>query len=184
MIFLENSVAMMIATVDIAQLPAQVTAAVAMLDFINNYVMIGTTYLSLGIEWSGLLHCVYLVQYGFSFFLINNNNNKKVDDPNEIESSPSHTQTQTQTLGQQLFFGGRVLLSLAVLGFAVAVTISALLEGKSGMGDSLSPAVSLILFFALLCVVGVMEGMQISAFALLNMSEEELSHHPTAHKNW
>jgi hypothetical protein len=36
MIFLDNSIALMITTIDIGQLPAQVNAAVAMLDFINN----------------------------------------------------------------------------------------------------------------------------------------------------
>ena len=37
-----------------------------MLDFINNYFMLFSTYFSLFIEFTGLLHGVYLVQYLFS----------------------------------------------------------------------------------------------------------------------
>jgi len=39
---------------------------VCMLDFMNNYFMLMTTYISIGIEFSGLLHAVYLVQFAFS----------------------------------------------------------------------------------------------------------------------
>ena len=65
-IFLTNGVAMMITTIVIGQLTSQVNAALCMIDFINNYFMLLTTYASLVIEYSGLLHCVYLVQIGFA----------------------------------------------------------------------------------------------------------------------
>ena len=65
-IFLRNGVAMMFITIVIGQLASQVNAAVCMLDFINNYFMLMTTYISIGIEFSGLLHAVYLVQFAFS----------------------------------------------------------------------------------------------------------------------
>jgi len=57
---------MMITTIVLGQLVSQVNAAVCMLDFVNNYFMLFTTYVSLGIEYSGLLHSAYLVQIGFS----------------------------------------------------------------------------------------------------------------------
>ena len=65
-VFLDNGVAMMITTIVLGQLTSQINAAVCMLDFVNNYFMLFTTYVSLGIEYSGLLHSVYLVQYGFA----------------------------------------------------------------------------------------------------------------------
>ena len=64
-IFLENGVAMMITTIVLGHLTSQVNAAVCMLDFLNNYFMLFTSYVSLGIEASGLLHTVYLVQLLF-----------------------------------------------------------------------------------------------------------------------
>jgi len=166
-IFLGNSVAAMVTTITVGQLPPQVLAAVSLLDFINNYVMIATTYISLAIEFSGLLHAVYLIQYAFAFATGTN-----------VESNES-----PRTLLQGIFFWVRVVFSLYVLGFALAVTISALLEGKSGMWDGISPGVSLFIFFLLLCFVGMMEGMQIAAFSLMNMPDEELSRHAMAHKN-
>jgi hypothetical protein len=65
-ILLRNSLALMIITIIIGQLTSQVNAAVCMIDFINNYFMLFTTYLSLAVEFSGLLHSVYLVEKAFS----------------------------------------------------------------------------------------------------------------------
>ena len=47
---------MILATVNIGQLTAQVNAADCMLDFINNYFMLFSTYFSLFIEFTGFLH--------------------------------------------------------------------------------------------------------------------------------
>jgi len=166
-IFLENGVALMITTVDIGQLPSQVNSAVCMLDFINNYFMLFTVYVSLGIEFSGLLHSVYLVQYAFASF----------------NGAPIRSNEPPRTMMQKIFFATRVLISITILIFALAVTIQALLEGKSGMWEGVSVTASMFIFFSLLCLVGIMEGMQIAAFALLNKSEDELSIHKIAHAN-
>jgi hypothetical protein len=180
MIFLDNSIALMITTIDMGQLPAQVNAAVAMLDFINNYTMIVTTYISLGIEFSGLLHCVYLVQYGFAYFITKSKTKTGDNSNEEIEISES---SRNNTITKKIFFWLRVLISLCVLCFALAVTVTALLEGKSGMWNGVSPALSIIIFFCLLCLVGLMEGLQIAAFALLNTPNNELLEYKIAHKN-
>jgi hypothetical protein len=180
MIFLDNSIALMITTIDMGQLPAQVNAAVAMLDFINNYTMIVTTYISLGIEFSGLLHCVYLVQYGFAYFITKSKTKTSDNSNEEIEISES---SRNNTITKKIFFWLRVLISLCVLCFALAVTVTALLEGKSGMWNGVSPALSIIIFFCLLCLVGLMEGLQIAAFALLNTPNNELLEYKIAHKN-
>jgi len=65
LVFLKNGAAMIIVTIVLGQLTSQVNAAVSMLDFINNYFMTFTSYVSLFIEFSGLLHSVYLFQTFF-----------------------------------------------------------------------------------------------------------------------
>jgi len=57
---------MMITAIIAGQLTSQVNAAVCMLDFVNNYFMLFTTSVSLGIEFSGWLHSVYLAQIACS----------------------------------------------------------------------------------------------------------------------
>ena len=166
-IFLDNGVAMMITTIIVGQLTSQVNAAVCMLDFINNYFMLFTSYVSLGIEFSGLLHAVYLVQIGFS----------------KLKGTPIESNEPPRSVGQNIFFWVRVLMSTAILGFSLAVTFKALFEGKSGMWKGVPTWASVIIFFLLLCVVGMMEGMQIAAFALINMPEEELQSHAVAYTN-
>lgn len=67
-VFLGSGLALILITIMLGQLTAQVNAANCMMDFINNYFMLCSTYVSLGIEFSGLLHCVYLVQLLFAKF--------------------------------------------------------------------------------------------------------------------
>ena len=177
-ILVQNGVAMMISTIDVGQLPSQVNAAVSMLDFINNWAMMATTNLSLTIESSGLLHCVYLVQMGFS-----------VLSGNELSTSASTSMTQKQqqqqgpTRSPWVFWYLKLTISLAVVSLALAVTMEALHNGQSGMWNGVSPLTSILIFFGLLSVVGLLEGLQIAAFALLNMPEDELRNHTIAYKN-
>ena len=166
-IFLDTGVSLMLVAIILGQLTAQVNAANCMLDFINNYVMVFTTYVSLLIEQSGLLHSVYLVQWMFA---------KLAGNPMESNEEPRGTI-------QNIFFGGRVIFSLLVLGFAFAVTLQALFEGKTAMWDGVPEAVSVVLLFLLMAIVGMMEGMQIALFAVINVPEEELQQHKVAHNN-
>jgi hypothetical protein len=57
---------LIIVTIIMGQLTSQVNAAVCMIDFLNNYFMLLTIYVSLFIEMTGLVHSVYLVQMFFS----------------------------------------------------------------------------------------------------------------------
>lgn len=68
-------------------------------------------------------------------------------------------------------------MSCAALGYAFAVTLAALFQGKTTMWAGVPGFVSVIILFILMCFVGMMEGMQIALFAVLNMPEEELKHH-------
>ena len=166
-VFLDNGLAMMMTTIIIGQLTSQVSAAVCMLDFINNYFMTFTSYVSLGIEFSGLLHCVYLVQMFFS----------------KITGKPVESNEPPRNGAQNLFFWARVLMSTAILAFALAVTIQALFDGNSGIWNGIPSVVSIIIFFLLLGVVGLMEGMQIAAFALINVPEKDLKQYSVAYSN-
>ena len=138
-----------------------------MLDFINNYSMLVTTYVSLAIEMSGLLHSVYLVQIIFA----------------KLAGNPIESNEEPRTLLQNVFFWGRVLMSLVVLGFAFAVTLQALFDGNTAMWNGVPEAVSVVILFILMAFVGMMEGMQIALFSAVNLAEEELQQHKVAHTN-
>jgi hypothetical protein len=166
-IFIENGLAMVITTIVIGQLTGQVNAAVCLLDYINNYFMLFTVYVSLFIEFTGLLHSVYLVQMFFA----------------AITGKPVESKEPPRTFLMKIFFWFRILLSLTILSFSLAVTMKALFDGNSGMWAGVPPAASVVIFFLLMCVVGMMEGMQIAAFALLKLPEDDLKHHALAYKN-
>lgn len=166
-IFMNTGVALMLVTVVIGQLTAQVNAASCMLDFLNNYFMLFTSCVSLVIELSGLLHSVYLVQILFA----------------KLTGTPIGTKEKPRNALQKAFFWGRVLVSLSLLAFAFAVILAALVGGNTAMWDGVPTAVSIAIFFLLMCFVGLMEGMQIALFAVLNLPDHELSQHPVAHAN-
>jgi len=166
-IFIGSGVAMMLTTIIIGQLTAQVNAANCMLDFINTYFMLFSTYVSLFIEFSGLLHSVYLVQYFFAL----------------ITGEPVKSKEEPRSAIANIFFWARVLISLALLGFSLAVTLSALFQGKTTIWKGVPSAVGVIVFFALMCFVGMMEGMQIAMFAVVNMPKEELESAAVAKAN-
>ena len=165
-IFLGTGLALILTTITLGQLIAQVNAATCMLDFINNYFMLFTVYVSLAIETSGLLHSVYLVQIIFAKIA-----GKQEDADAAKKSGPA-----------KFLFWIRVLISLVILGFSFAVTLSALFKGKTTMYEGVPEVVSVIIFFVLMCYVGFMEGMQIALFAVVNMPQEELEKHAQAKK--
>ena len=166
-VFFGSGIALMLTTIVIAQLTAQVNGANCMLDFINNNFILFSSWVSLGIEYSGLLHSVYLVQMIFS----------------SITGTPVESNEPPRNAVHNIFFWGRVLMSLAILGFSLAVTLQALFDGNSGMWDGVPAAASVIIFFLLLAFVGMMDGMQVAAFAVVNIPEGELAIHTIAHNN-
>lgn len=165
-IFLGTGIALILTTIMLGQLTAQVNASNCMLDFINNYFMLFTEYVSLLIEFTGLLHSVYLVQILFS----------------KISGEPIQSDEPPRTTAQNVVFWLRILFSCAVLSFAFAVTLTALFEGKTEMGDVVPPSASVVIFFMLMALVGLMEGMQIALFAVVNLPEDDFKQHTMAHK--
>lgn len=164
-IFVSTGVAMILMTIMLGQLTAQVVATDCMLDFINTYFMVFTTYASLAIEFSGLLHVVFLVQMFFS----------------KVTGMPIESQEAPRTHFQNAFFWLRIGFSMVVLAFAFAVTLQALFQGQTTMWEGVPTVASVLIFFLLMAFVGLMEGMQIALFAVINLPDNELQEHKTAY---
>ena len=62
------------------------------------------------------------------------------------------------------------------------MTLKALFEGQTTMWEGVPKWVSVILFFVLMSIVGMLEGMQIAFFAVAKLSKDEQAQHPVAMK--
>ena len=158
--------AVVLTTITLGQLTAQVNAATCMLDFLNSRAMLFTTYVSLFIENTGILHSAYLMQILFS----------KIAGIPIIKELP-------RTVHHSASFWGRVLMSLALLVFAFTVTLSAVSQGKTTMWMKLPGPVLAILFFVLMVFIGMMEALQIALFEVIHMPEDYFARHNVAKAN-
>ena len=156
-IFLGSGIAMVLTVVNIGQLTAQVNASHCMLDYIDTHFMTFTLYVTLLIEATGVMHVCYLIRD-----LIQHAAGKPLSS-NEPDRNPV----------QDLFYWGRVFFSLFVLSFALAVTFRSLFDGKTTMWPAVPNGLALVLFFGLMSVVGLLEGMQIAFFAVAKFKENE-----------
>ncbi|KAL7498298.1 hypothetical protein ACHAWT_008676 [Skeletonema menzelii] len=159
-IFLDVGLAMIIFTCQLGQLTTQVNASHCMLDFINNYFALFTLYVAMVIEFTGIMHSSYLIQNILSF----------------ASGKPIQSNEEPKKGVKFVFFWGRVLMSLAVLGFSLAVIVAALFQGKTMMAvkyPSVPNGVSIFLFLFLCCIVGLLEGMQIAFFAVAKLHDNE-----------
>uniref|UniRef100_A0A7S1BJG6 Uncharacterized protein n=1 Tax=Corethron hystrix TaxID=216773 RepID=A0A7S1BJG6_9STRA len=167
-VFVDSGFAMIIATIVLGQLTSQVNAANCMLDFINNYfVQYCVIYMSLLVEFSGLLHSVYFVQILFS----------------KITGQQIESKEPSRSILSSTFFWGRILMSLAILAFALAVTFTALFAEKTTMWKGIPGWVSVLILLLLFCFVGMLEGMQIALFTVANLPAEKLKMHKIVHAN-
>ncbi|KAL7448277.1 hypothetical protein ACHAXS_000139, partial [Conticribra weissflogii] len=101
-VFLGSGLAMILMTAMLGQLTTQVNASHCMIDFINNYLALFTLYFALAIEFSGVMHCAYLIQYGVA--LLSGKEIKSNEEPRTWVQSPRPCHS--------IFFWFRVLLSL------------------------------------------------------------------------
>jgi hypothetical protein len=166
-ILLESGLATIFITVILGQLAAEVNATKCMFDFINSYAMLFTLWLSLAIEHSGILHSVYVVQHGFAW----------------ATGKSISTDTSDQSLWSRIFFWGRVSFSTLLLGFACVLTGAAVFHGQTDMYPGIPNAATAVLLLILLGLIGMMEGMQIALFAVVNLPTETLKHHAVARAN-
>jgi len=163
-IFFDTGLGIFFMTAMIGKISAQVNASRCMLDYVNNWFAYFTFQVARLIEFSGLLHCCYPVQMAFAW----------------ASGQPLESKDKPRTIAQSIFFWSRVLMSAIILAYSFAVTLSALFQGKTTMWEGVPSWLSVILFFAFMAVVGMLEGMQIAFFAVSNMTEEERSKSPWA----
>ena len=156
-IFFSYGLAMILFTCMVGQLNTQVNASLYMLDYVNNYFAVFTLYVAMLIEFSGLLHSAYVVQ-----LLVT-----------KLAGQSIHSNEPPRSAGQAAFFWARCTFSLAVLGFSFAVTLKALFGGQTTMWEGVPATVAVIVFFILMAVVGMLEGMQIAFFAVAKLTPDE-----------
>jgi len=156
-IFFGGGLAMTLITCMIGQLNSQVNASHCMLDYIDNYFALFTLWVAMAIEFSGLLHASYVVQLLVGL----------------MAGKPIESNEEPRNAGQNLFFWGRCLISLAALGCCVYITLYALFTQQTTMWESVPAGVAVVIFFILMCVVGMLEGMQIAFFAVAKIQASE-----------
>ncbi|KAI2499934.1 Silicon transporter [Fragilaria crotonensis] len=106
-------------------------------------------WVSMTIEFTGLLHASYVLQMIVCY----------------LAKEPVVSKEPPRSAIMNIFFWLRCLFSIVVLGFALAVTFTALFEGKTTVWDGIPPIAAVFVFIFLLCVVGMLEAMQIAFFA-------------------
>jgi len=156
-VMFQGGLAMIMLTCNVGQLMSQVNASLCMLDYTNNYLALLTLYVALAIEFSGLLHSSYLIS-----MLVN-----------ALAGKKSKEQTRDSNIFQNIFFFLRCLISLAVLCFSLAVTMEALFNDKTTMWAGIPAWAAVIIFAILICIVGMLEGMQIAFFAVAKIPASE-----------
>ena len=166
-VFLRGGFAVTLVTIVIGQLVSQMNAAHCKLDWINNWLMVGSTYAALAIEASGLLHASYLFQRVVGFI---------AGRPIEMVGG------KLGTFGKAWFWI-RALGSTALLFFSVAATIKALFDGNTTMWQGVPAPVSLLLLVALIIVMGSMDALQIAVYKVVHIPVEDLAKNPVALKN-
>ena len=165
-IFLGSGIAMVLTNVNIGQLTAQCNASHCMLDYINTHFMTFTLYTTLLIEFTGCMHVCYLIRDCFYW----------------ASGQPVQTNEPPRDAAQNAFYWGRVLFSIFVLGFAIAVTLSAIFNDQTAVWEGVPAGVSVILLILFMCVIGMLEGMQIAFFAVCKLPANERANRPWAQR--
>jgi len=156
-IFLTSGIAMILFTCMVGQLNSQVNASHYMLDYLNNYFGLFTLWVANSIEFSGLLHASYVIQLLVGL----------------LAGQPIESKDEPRTGIESAFFWFRCLISLAILAICIAVTMVALFNNQTTMWEGVPAGVSLVVFVSLMCVVGMLEGMQIAFFAVAKKTSAE-----------
>ena len=168
-IFLHSGMAVTLVTIVIGQLVAIINSTHCMLEYVNNRVMLASTYLALVVEASGILHAVYFVQIVVGKFAGRSYQGSKVEEITPIQS---------------FTFWLRVLFSVSLLLFSIFVTLKAIFEGKTSVWDGVPPYASVILTVTLILIAGLMESLQIAFMRVVHMHPGELERqHPRAKRN-
>ncbi|CAK0872583.1 unnamed protein product [Prorocentrum cordatum] len=141
----------------IGQLASQVNASHCMLDFVSTYANWFTVYVALAIEFSGILHSAYLVQWIVE----------------KMAGRQERISSKRGTALRRFIFVGRIIMSVCILGLAFAVTGAALFQRKTTMWQGVPEVVSVLMFFFLMAIVGMLEGAQIAFFAVAKLPKSD-----------
>ena len=125
-----------------------------------------TLYAALFIEWTGMMHTAYVLQYLVSY----------------IAKKPVETNEPPRTVTQKFFFWARCLWSLGLCVFSVVVSVQALFEGKTTLWTSIPKGVGFGLLVVLLGVVGTLEATQLAVFTVSKLPKSQRGSHPLAMK--
>ena len=164
-----SGLAVMIVTVMLGQLAAEVNATNCMFDFVNSRVVWITTLMCLWVEASGLLHSVYLVQCFFGTAEGDEMGDCKVE--------------EEKTTGQKVLFWTQMVASCMMLVACLAVTCDALWKVEATMYPGLTTLSNFALFFCLVCFLGLLEAIQIAAFAVVKLPKDVVARNPAAEAN-
>jgi len=165
-IFVTIGIAMILFTITFGQLAAQIVATDCMLDFINNKFMLLTAYLSLLLEFTGVMHAVYPVQLIFALI-----SGKKV----AAFQSPL-------PLFRRLFMLFRIILSLIIVGASFAITLEAIHEKWTNLWGDINVIVVVVIYVSCLLFIGLLEGLQIALYSVAKMPEDHFATHHRAYK--
>jgi len=159
-VFLDIGLATIVFTCVLGQLTTQVNASHCMIDFANNYFALFTLYVAMIIEFVGIMHSAYLIK----------------DILAAVSGKPVQSNEPPRTGFTFAFYWGRVIMSLAILGFCVTVVIYALLNGYTSVSvkyPSITPPLAIVLLFFFMSVVGTLEAMQIAFFVCAKIPASE-----------
>ena len=161
-IFFKTGIAVIIVTIIFGQLCTQINSSKFMLDSMNSYAMIISTYIALMVEMSGIVHATYFVRM-------------------VVEKIGGVTKSKTEQ--KSMLFWMKVSISLCLLCFSFVILFTALYQGRTTSWDGMPPYVSTIIFVAVVIVVGMMDGLQIALMAALRMPVEAIENYPVAKRN-
>lgn len=161
-IFFKTGIAVIIVTIIYGQLCTQINSSKFMLDSMNSYAMVISTYIALLVEMSGIVHATYFVRM-------------VVEKIGGI--------TKPETVRKSMLFWIRVSISLCLLCISFVVLFTALYQGRTTSWDGMPPYVSTIIFVVVVLVVGMMDGLQIALMAALRMPVEAIENYPVAKRN-
>jgi hypothetical protein len=156
-IFLRSELSMILMTTMAGQLNSQVNASSCMLDYLNTKANYVTIFIARMVEASGLVHAAYLIKI--------------------VVAGMAHERLESReaprTELQNIFFYGRCFMSLGIVIFSLILTLTALFNGNTNMWDGVPNGIAVLVFFLLIAVVGMLEGMQIAFFAVSRIPEDE-----------
>ena len=159
-LFLDIGIGMIVFTCVLGQLWSQVIATHCMIDYINNYFALFTLYTAMCVEFSGVMHSAYLVQNIMA----------------AISGKPIISNEEPKTGFTFAFFWARVLMSLAILSFCMAVVMVALFNGDTMVSvkyPTITPPLAVFMFFFFMFIVGCLEGMQVAFFTVAKLPMEQ-----------